>query len=174
MSIRQIIVLLRWTGAVWVEFLALKLLITAAHASPYADVRWQAIKGLALLLFGGALVGPEIITLVSSPVHSFINGLLFPNDSDPPPVDYTLARFYRRKSRFEDSIEAYLKIISYHPQEFAAYAEGIETAFQSGMPETALKIRRLGARKLRSRDERRNLEQAFEIASRAVYRDPED
>ncbi|MES2570325.1 MAG: hypothetical protein V4710_09780 [Verrucomicrobiota bacterium] len=161
--------LLRWACALGIEFIAFKLLGEAANG--LKNPAWSAMWGFAFLIFGAYLIGPEIISLVSAPVHHFINGLIFPAHSEPPPVDYTLARFYRRKLRFQESLEAYLKIIQYHPQEFSAYVEGIDTAFECGEPEMARKFRRMGSRKLRSADERRQLKAAFTESENRIWQE---
>ena len=54
----------------------------------------KCLLGLAALMTGVLLVSPEMVLVMLSPIHRALDHLFLPSESLPPPVDYTLARFY--------------------------------------------------------------------------------
>ena len=116
---------------------------------------------LAGLLVTVLLAAPEVVGWAMVPLHRMVDAVLLPSESEPP-VDYTLAHFYRRQMRYGEAGEEYLKIIRYHPRERRAYLEGIDTAGRAGDAELAHKLHRLGQRNFRSPQIRRQLQAALE------------
>ena len=71
-----------------------------------------------------------------------------------PPADFKLARYYAGQLRHEEACEEYTKIIRFHPEEFAAYLEGIQEAFLAGNRDLAKKFYAKGRRVMRAPEER--------------------
>ena len=110
---------------------------------------------------GVLLVAPEVVGWAVLPIHRWLDSLILPSESEPPPADYTLARFYATRMRYEEACEEYSKIIRYHPEESVAYLEGIRAASHAGDRKLAASFHRKGRRALRSPDERRLLDNVY-------------
>jgi tetratricopeptide (TPR) repeat protein len=173
----QFFIALRWFTAIATGLCALKLLIWATHASSYVAGFAGALLGFSALITAGLLLAPELAGWAATPVHRAINNLIFPGGSVTPPADYTLARLYRKQWRYRESVEEYLKILEYHPEELAAYLEGIATAAEANGRKTRERFYRLGLRKLRNTEAREQLRQAFassRVCDAAQIRNRED
>ena len=168
MSRSLLLVIVRWSIAIALEFVAARLLIGAASSGDYLGAMAKCLYGFALLMLGIILLGPELVRWAAMPIQHVLTGLLFPSQSETPPADYKLPRFYRRQSRHEEAVEQYWKIVRYHPDELTAYVEGIEAAIAAEAPETAAKFHRSGLRHLRNPDARRELQGAYESAKELI------
>ena len=122
----------------------------------------HSLYAFAGLLTTVLLVVPEVAGWVLAPVDRLIEAVLLPGDSEPPPVNYTLARMYHHQRRYEEACEEYFKIIRYHPRELSAYLEGMDTAGAARQPEVAAKFFRLGKRVFRREETLRKLQDALE------------
>ncbi len=155
---------LRWLTAGVLGFGAFRILIWTTRASGLAGGFAGAIVGFSVLISSVLLLAPELASWAAAPIHRAINSLIFPGGSVIPPADYTLARLYRKQWRYRESVEEYFKILEYHPQELAAYLEGIATATEAKAPKTRERFLRLGLRKLKDDDACATLRRAFEAA----------
>ena len=161
MSKHPFAILVRWGAALGLGFVALRFLATATRSEYYLNAFTPCLYGFAALIGAVLLLGPELVAWAAIPVYRALNSIFFPAATGTPPVDYTLARFYRKRERYEESIEQYFKIVHYHPEELTAYLEGIETAFLAGEEESASKLYRLGMRRLHARDARQELARIY-------------
>lgn len=142
-------VIIRWIVAAIIGVLgARSLLLAMTHESSMGGIFVKSLVGLSLLIAAALFIGPEIVQIVISPIHSAIDSILLPSETMRPPVDYKLARFYYDQMRFEEACEEYFKILEYHPQEVDAYLEGIGAATAADQPAMARKFYKLGMRKL--------------------------
>ncbi len=142
-------VIARWIIAGLIGLSALRTLTgVMTHGDSMAGTFAGSVFGLAMLITSCLFVGPEIVHWTVYPIHRALDSILLPSETLRPPVDYTLARFYHRQMRYDEACEEYLKIIEYHPQEVAAYLEGIEAATGANQRATAHKFYRMGLRKL--------------------------
>ena len=155
-------------------FLAMRWLLGAAclcvslrffHAATQSDMLGafaRCLLGMAALITSVVIVSPDVIPWAVSPLLHLLDSIYLPSATEPPPVDYTLARFYRKRGRLEESVQEYGKIVHYHPREAAAYVEGIRTALEAGDTEAAARLLKRGRRCLRQADDRSAIEQAYE------------
>lgn len=164
MSRSLLLILVRWSIAIGLEYVAVRLLIGAANSGDYLGAVAKCLYGFAILMTGIMLLGPELVRWAAMPIQHVLTGLLFPSQSEKPPVDYKLARFYCRQARHDEAVEQYWKIVHYHPEELTAYLEGIDAAISADLPETAAKFYRSGLRHLRHPEARRELYRAYESA----------
>ena len=107
----------------------------------------------ALLIFAALVVAPEMASWIATPFCRFIDNIYFPNTSDTPPVDYTLAQLYRKQWKYNIALQEYNKIIHYHPFELNAYIEGIQVAIEANDRKSAQRIFNRGCRKLTQPDD---------------------
>ncbi len=156
MNKQTLIAIIRWMAAAGFFFLALRWLAKSGPTGMF--------PGLFLLIVGVKLLSPELVEWVSMPIQAVFNSILWPGDSDPPPLDYTLARFYCQQGRYEEAVEQYFRLLRHHPRELAAYLEGIAAAFDANAPESARKFYRKALWRLRLRSEREEVRRAFERA----------
>ncbi len=122
----------------------------------------HSFDAFAGLLVTVLLVSPEVAGWALSPINRLIDAVLLPSETGLPPADYTLARMYRQRMRYDEACDEYLKIIRYHPQELRAYLEGMNTAGASRQIELAAKFYRLGQREFRRIETRRLLQHTLE------------
>ena len=158
-------VIVRWIVAIALLWVAVRLLVGAANGGDYLGAFAKCLYGFAAMMSGVILLGPELVRWAAIPIQRLLTSILFPGGSGTPPVDYTLARFYRRQARHDESVEQYLKIVHYHPQEIAAYLEGIDAAIAATDPESARKLYRSGMRRLRTPAARHQLELTYKSAT---------
>ena len=123
----------------------------------------KSLLGLFAIISGGVLAAPEIVLWIVSPVHGLLDRLFLPSESEPPPVDFTLARLYGSQLRYGDACEQYLEIIRYHPEEASAYLEGIQAAQKAGDMPLARKFYRGARRMMRTPEQRRLLESVCSV-----------
>jgi hypothetical protein len=157
MSKETTFILIRWIIALTLLIKGSLMLAGAAggEGGGFAGAAAYALFAFALIISGALLTTRELVPWVSAPIWRFITGLVFPDEKfDRPPVNYALPRSYRQQQRFDDAIEEYLKIVHHHPQELAAYLEGMDAMVQAGDVEGAHKLGATGLRKLRSEDAR--------------------
>ena len=96
------------------------------------------------------------------PLYRMVDKMFLPTESEPPPVDFKLARFYAVRRRYDEACEEYAKIIQYHPDVHAAYLEGIRAALLGDDPRQAKQFYQQGRRVMRSRDERKLLKGVYQ------------
>ena len=146
-------VIVRWVVAGGIGLASLRTLSRVmTHADSMAGAFAGSLFGLAMLITACLFIGPEIVQWVVFPIHRALDAILLPSETLRPPVDYTLARLYHRQWRYDEACEEYFKILEYHPQEVAAYLEGIEAATAANQRGTAHKFYRMGLRKLSSKN----------------------
>jgi hypothetical protein len=111
---------IRWIFAILLEIIAARLLIAGTHSETYLSAFGACLYGFAALIAGAVLLGPELILWAAAPIYRALNSLFFPSATGTPPVDYTLARFYRKRERYDEALEQYFQIVHYHPDELNA------------------------------------------------------
>ena len=154
---------LRWlAGAALAVWTVRQAVLVGYEESNLVFAALHSLYALAGLLASVLLVSPELAGWTLTPLNRLIDAVLLPSDSEPPPVDYTLARVYREQMRYEESCDEYLKIIRYHPRELRAYLEGMQTAGEARQTKLAAKFYRLGQRAFRREETRRKLQKGFE------------
>ena len=121
----------------------------------------KSLFGLAAMISGVLLVAPECVGWAVLPLHRLLDHIFLPSESEPPPLDYTLARRYAVQLRFEDACEEYAKIIRHHPEQADAYLEGISAARRAQDADRAGKFYRAARRVMRTEDQRRLLENVY-------------
>ena len=164
MRLPRATVLARWIAAALVGGGGLWLLarVMAAESDPLA-IFAKSLFGLAALISGVLLIAPECVGWVLTPFMSLLDRILLPSESEPPPLDYTLARLYGGQLRYEEAGEEYAKILRYHPEQFSACLEGIDVAHRAGNEGQARRFYRAARRILLSADQRRLLENVYAI-----------
>ncbi|HWL52030.1 MAG TPA: hypothetical protein VNQ90_06325 [Chthoniobacteraceae bacterium] len=116
------------------------------------------VFAMFLLVVGVVLISPELIDWATAPIRSFVDHLFFPRTPlKPGPPDYTLARYYRQEKRYTEALDWYGRLLRAYPQELDAALEAMETAFESGDPVLARKIRKTALRKLRNEAARQDV-----------------
>lgn len=151
-------VIVRWVVAGIIGLASLRTLTRVmSQADSMAGAFAGSLFGLAMMITACLFVGPEVVQFVVFPIHRALDAILLPSETLRPPVDYTLARFYHRQMRYDEACEEYFKILEYHPQEVAAYLEGIEAATAANQRAKAHKFYRRGLRKLSARNGDRDL-----------------
>jgi len=125
----------------------------------------HSLFGFASLISAAIVVAPEMASWIATPFIRVIDNIYFPQTSDPPPVNYTLAHFYREQFRYHLALQEYNKIISFHPFELKAYTEGIQTAFEANDQKSARKFFRRGHRKFSRSPNRILLKKIFDDCS---------
>ncbi len=177
MELPRTSVIIRWTiAAVVAGAGSWSLILAMTHETGMGGVFLKSIAGLALMITAALFAGPEIVQWVISPINSAIDAILLPSETMRPPVDYKLARFYYEQMRYEEACEEYFKILEYHPQEVAAYLEGIGAATAADKPDTARKFYRLGMRKLSAKngDRERLVQGVFGAPPAGLEAQPEE
>ena len=164
MNKRRAFVATRWLLAVALVAWTARQFLMAGRATVEMDGALHGIYALAGVLTAALLAAPEVVGWALTPLHRMVDAVLLPSGSEPPPVDYTLAHFYRQQMRYEEACEEYLKIIHYHPRQRRAYLEGIDAASLAGQPELAGKFYRLGRRVFRGPQIRRQLQDALQAS----------
>ena len=117
----------------------------------------KTLIGLGAMFVAVLLIGPELVGWVVAPVQHMVDRLLLPSESEPPPADFKLARFYAGHLRHTEACEEYAKIIRYHPGQSDAYLEGIREAFLAGDEPLARKFYGKARRIMREPGERKLL-----------------
>ena len=146
-------VIVRWVVAGLIALAGLRVLVAVmTHGENMMDVFGKSLYGLAMLITACLFIGPEIVHWTVYPIHRALDAILLPSESLRPPVDYTLAHFYHRQMRYEEACEEYFKILEYHPQEVAAYLEGIEAATAANQRAMARRFYRMGMRRLSAKN----------------------
>ncbi len=151
-------VALRWIVAASLGAGGIYLLARVmTHESDWIIIFAKSLYGLAALMSGVLLAAPELVRWAVTPIHRVIDQILLPSETEVPPVDFKLARYYAHSLRYEEACEEYFEIIRYHPEQTAAYLEGIRAASLAGDAGTAKKFYKAARRIMRTRDERRLL-----------------
>ena len=165
---RRAVVVTRWLLACVLAAWTARQLFIAGTTEVQATGMLRGFFGIAGILATVLLAAPELVGWAVLPFHRVVDSILLPSESEPPPADYTLARFYLQQMRYEEACEEYLKIIRYHPRELPAYFEGIMTAGQAQQPGLAEKFYRRGRRAFRGEEVRRRLEATLEDSLRTA------
>lgn len=163
-------VLVRWLLAAAIGGSGIWLLASQLNG----ELNWvlvfgKCLFGMAGLLTGILLTSPEMVQWCLTPVHRMLDNLFLPSESESPPVDFTLARFYAQRLRYTEACLEYAKIIQYHPEQKMAYLEGMQAAGRGGDEEMSRRFYRGARRVMRSREERLLLENVH-----AVRHEPPD
>jgi tetratricopeptide (TPR) repeat protein len=166
MQMRRLVLCLRWLLAGGCLYLALRLFASAMQ-SEMLGAFGRCVFGMAGLIASVVIVAPEFIPWIASPFLRLLDTIYLPSATEPPPVDYTLARFYRKRGRLDEAVQEYEKIVHYHPREVAAYAEGIQAAFEAGDAHTAARLYKKGRRYVRGVEPRNSIQRAYETGGRA-------
>ena len=157
-------VLVRWVAAAAISGSGVWLLASQLSGElNWALVFGKSLFGMAGLLTGILLISPETVLWCLTPVHRMLDHIFLPSESEPPPVDFTLARFYAQRMRYAEACVEYAKIIRYHPEQKAAYLEGIQAAGRSGDKEMCRRFYRRAHRVMCSPGERALLENVYAI-----------
>ena len=157
-------VIARWIAAALVGGGGLFLLSRVmTNETNWVAIFGKSLFGLAALMTGVLLAAPEIVHWALLPFHSVLDRIFLPSESEPPPVDYTLARLYGSQLRYDEACDEYAKIIHYHPEQASAYLEGIQAATLAGNEEQARKFYRAAGRVMRAKDQRQLLENVFAV-----------
>jgi len=166
MSKETAFILIRWVIALTFLVKGALLLVGTAggEGGSFAGSAANALFAFALIIGGVLLSTRELVPWVSAPIWRFITGLVFPDDKfDKPPVNYALARSYKQQHRVDDAIEEYFKIVYHHPQELAAYLEGMEVLCEAGDLPGAHKLGATGLRRLRAKDARKEVKAKMDL-----------
>ena len=150
-------VLVRWVFAALFCAAGVVLLSRVNVVGLGWDTLDKTLVGLGALFVALLFIGPEVVSWVVTPVYYFVDQLLIPSESEPPPANFKLARYYAGQLRHEEACEEYAKIIRFHPEESAAYLEGIQEAFLAGNRDLAKKFYAKGRRIMRAPGERKLL-----------------
>ena len=164
MRLPRATVLARWIAAALVGGGGLYLLarVMTAESNPIA-IFAKSLFGLAGIIAGVVLIAPECVGWVLAPFMGLLDRILLPSESEPPPVDYTLARLYSGQLRYEEACEEYAKILRYHPEQFSACLEGIDAAHRAGNEAQARRFYRAARRIWLGADQRRLLENVYAL-----------
>lgn len=89
-------------------------------------IAFRFLLGLGVMVIGAGCIWREMTSFVTSPIHQFLEGIYMPGErAKKPPVNYTLADSYFRQLRFSEALSEYLRILYYHPHEYAAYQSAL-------------------------------------------------
>ena len=151
-------VIVRWIVGGLIALAALRVLVRVmTQPDNMINAFAGSVFGLAMLITACLFIAPEFVQWAVYPIHRALDAILLPSETLRPPVDYTLARFYHRQMRYGEACEEYFKILEYHPQEVAAYLEGIDAATAANQRAMAHKFYRMGLRKLSPKNGDRDL-----------------
>ena len=113
----------RWTaivGLFGIGAFCINKAVQGEHPEQYLAGVAGAILCIVIGLF---LLVPDVFAMVGRLVNSFF----FPGGKSSKPVlSYKLPDFYRRKKRYEESVEEYQRILHYYPCESRAWMGVIE------------------------------------------------
>ena len=155
----------RWLAAIVFLWYAVRLLLVATRSDQITALA-GCLFGMAFLISAVVMIVPEAVPWAAAPLLALLDAIYLPGASDPPPLNYKTARFYRQQCRWEEAVQEYRKIVHYHPRELVAYIEGIETAFEAGEHKAAVQLYRKGCRRLRSKEDRLRLQRVYEECQR--------
>lgn len=155
---------LRWLAATALGLWTARQFYLVGHAPDGATMygALHGMYGLGGLLTTVLLISPELADWGAMPLNRMFDAVLLPGESAPPPLDYTLARFYLQQMRYEEACEEYLKIIHYHPRALPAYLEGMASAGRAGRADLAARLHRRGRRVFRERKIRERLQHVLD------------
>ena len=174
MRLPRATVLARWIAAALVGGGGLYLLTRVmTDETNWAAIFGKSLFGLAAMISGVLLIAPECVGWVLTPLTGLLDRIFLPTESDPPPLDYTLARLYGGQLRYEEACEEYAKILHYHPEQFSACLEGIDIARRAGSDEQARRFYRAARRIRLSADQHRLLENVYAIRHAPPADEPE-
>ncbi len=141
----SIFLIVRWVAALGFGIAAYMLGSQAAQHE-VADVTtiMPLLYSIGLVILAVLCAGPELMHWGSIPIRMVFEGLLTSNERGIPPPDYNVTRVYCEQERYAEALEQYQQIIHYHPDEFLAYVEGIQLAFQVEEPEIAERLFKKG------------------------------
>ena len=164
----------RWLlaiGCVGGAFAVVFTALTKTQSAEFFTAGVPLLIAMFMLTIGALLISPELVELAATPIRSFFDHLFFPGTSfGKSPPDYTLPRYYRKEHRYAEALHWYQRLLRAHPQELDAALEAMETAFESGDPVLARKIRKTALRKLRDEAARQEVWKRY--ASLLTEREP--
>jgi len=141
----------RWIAAAVLLRISLRCLAASQQGDMMGGLGYGLV-GVGLLAGAVIIASPDLIRIASNLISRFIIGLFFPQEHATLPLDYTLARFYRKKERWEEALAQYEKLLDAHPKALPAYIEAIEVASAAGWPEEARKLLTKALRRLPPED----------------------
>ena len=150
-------VIIRWVLAASVCAVGIYQLARVHHDGLDWGTLGNTLGGIGALFIALLFIGPEVVEWALVPLNAWVDRLLLPSESEPPPAAFKLARYYATQLRHEEACEEYAKIVRYHPEETDAYLEGIREAFLSGDTALAKKFYRGAKRYMRAPHERKLL-----------------
>jgi len=137
--------IIRWVAAI--GFLC-GAYILGSRVTAHEDTNFLAVMPLlysiGLLILGVLCMGPELMHWGSIPIRMVFENMYNPGERGVPPPDYNIIRLYIEQERYEEALEQYQQILHYHPDEFLAYVEGIQLAFELDEREVADKLYQKG------------------------------
>ena len=181
---RFLAILGSWRGGkiFWIRlFLATSAVLVQQRLLFSPDIAWSQISkqfsaslsAVMLLMIAAVLVTPEVLWVVLSAFDWVIGAVFLPSEEMCPPLDYRVARMYRKQLRFEEAVERYEFLTHYHPQALDAYLEGIDASFRGGMDDAAKAFLNRGLTALRDPRHRVTLQERYDFCLKAVQRERE-
>jgi len=173
MKAKQLFTAVRWLAAAVLIYLAYRRALVSPSPTLPPELAEELesstmpaipglLSGIGLMIAGVACIAPELIYWISMPFQAVFNSIFFPGTREIPPPDYNLTRVYREQERYDEALEAYFRILKHHPQELLAYLEGIETAFDAGVPEKAHKLLQAGLHQLPAQELRDQVQRIYD------------
>ena len=102
--------ILRWLVAALGELVGWMTVIKVLNSGgDMMAVFAKCLFGLAAVVMGVIIIAPELVGWAVSPIHRLLDNILLPSESEPPPVNFKLARFYTRQMRYVEACDEYLK-----------------------------------------------------------------
>ena len=155
------LVIVRWVLAASVCAVGIHQLARVHREDLGWDNLGNTMGGVGALLVSLLFIGPEMVEWALMPMYAWVDRLLLPSESEPPPAAFKLARYYATLLRHEEACEEYAKIVRHHPEETDAYLEGIREAFLAGDAVQAKKFYRGAKRYLHTTQERQLLKGVY-------------
>ncbi len=173
-----IILLVRWAAAIGFGIASYVIgSETAAQETGDFNAVMPLLYSIGLLMLAVICIAPELMHWGSIPIRMMFDGLFTSSERGVPPPDYNVTRVYCEQERYAEALEQYQQIIHYHPDEFLAYVEGIQLAFQVEEPEIAERLYKKGLSGLTAPETVEHLKRVYaeaEAAAREAAAQPAD
>ncbi len=103
MNIRLLAKLARWPISAALLVAALRFFRVAGESEILGQFA-NSLFGMAALIAAVVVIAPAVIPWAATPLLRLLDSVYLPRNWDPPPLDYKLARFYRRRERLDEAV----------------------------------------------------------------------
>ncbi len=154
--------LVRWPLAIFCFWAAYGFFESVRHTdAPGAML--PLVFGFLTVICGVACLVPDVLPFLARPFTGFIDSVYGTGPGrGRPPLNYNLARSYAARSRADEALEEYRRIMKNYPRELEPYEQSVILHLREyGDAEGAARVFRMGLRRLRSGELRRQLQRTY-------------